>query len=847
MKDHAPWLRQLATRRWLARAAILFERIWPALWPALAVPGLFLLAALLDLPPLLPYWAHVALLAVTGAAFAALLVHGLRHVRTPDRGAVDRRLERASGLSHRPLSVLTDRPASTDPGGDALWQAHLARAARQIRWLRVGIPHPGLARIDRRALRGGLVVALVAALVIAGEDAPARLAAALEPRPARSATPVDTEVQVWITAPAYTRIAPVFLRTPGGVATVPAGSRVTVNVTGGGVTPTLSLGTETEPLQALDHTSFQAERELTAGGRLTIQRNRRELGAWDLTIIADQPPVAAWSDKPGKNPTGQQVRLPWQASDDYGVTSLRVELRLEARPAAEPIVSNIQVPGGNAKAASGVSQQDLTAHPWAGLPVAGRLIATDATGQTGTADSGTFTLPERPFQHPVARILIELRKGLSLNPDDRATALAGLDMLLQQPQAFANDSGALLNLSGIYSQLARNKAARAVPEVQERMWQLALHMEEGQTEQTARALELARQAARDALDRATREPTEANRQALEERLRELQEAINRHMQAMMEEARRNQTMVPFDPDSHRLSNHDLDRLAERAREAARQGRMDEAQRRVEELEQLLDQLRTARASPGEQQNQGSNQRRQRGRQQMGAVQDMVGRQGGLLDQSEGRSEQASRPPAVPPPTSPADGEAQREADRRVQQALRRSLGELMQQFGDLTGEVPPSLTEADQAMREAAGQLAQGQDKAAGEAQQKAIAALQKGAREMGQSMARQFGQSQGGQDGDPEDGEGQGMMGMMMPDDRGEGRAGAPQPGQPRRANPEGRDPLGRYNQGTATDSGDVTVPEERERQRTQAIQEELRRRGAEQERPRQELDYIDRLLRQF
>ena len=275
--------------------------------------------------------------------------------------------------------------------------------------------------------------------------------------------------------------------------------------------------------------------------------------------------------------------------------------------------------------------------------------------------------------------------------------------------------------------------------------------------------------------------------------------------------------------------------------------MDEAQRRVEELEQLLDQLRTARASPGEQQNQGSNQRRQRGRQQMGAVQDMVGRQGGLLDQSEGRSEQASRPRAVPPPTSPADGEAQREADRRVQQALRRSLGELMQQFGDLTGEVPPSLTEADQAMREAAGQLAQGQDKAAGEAQQKAIAALQKGAREMGQSMARQFGQSQGGQDGDPEDGEGQGMMGMMMPDDRGEGRAGAPQPGQPRRANPEGRDPLGRYNQGTATDSGDVTVPEERERQRTQAIQEELRRRGAEQERPRQELDYIDRLLRQF
>jgi hypothetical protein len=55
------------------------------------------------------------------------------------------------------------------------------------------------------------------------------------------------------------------------------------------------------------------------------------------------------------------------------------------------------------------------------------------------------------------------------------------------------------------------------------------------------------------------------------------------------------------------------------------------------------------------------------------------------------------------------------------------------------------------------------------------------------------------------------------------------------------------RYNQGNSTDNADVAVPEERERQRTQAIQEELRQRGADQERPRQELDYIGRLLKQF
>ena len=65
-------LRRLTSRRALARAAILFERIWPALWPAVGVAGLFVCVALLDLPRLLPPWAHIGLLAVTG-----LLIVGL--------------------------------------------------------------------------------------------------------------------------------------------------------------------------------------------------------------------------------------------------------------------------------------------------------------------------------------------------------------------------------------------------------------------------------------------------------------------------------------------------------------------------------------------------------------------------------------------------------------------------------------------------------------------------------------------------------------------------------------------------------------------------------------------------
>jgi hypothetical protein len=259
---------------------------------------------------------------------------------------------------------------------------------------------------------------------------------------------------------------------------------------------------------------------------------------------------------------------------------------------------------------------------------------------------------------------------------------------------------------------------------------------------------------------------------------------------------------------------------------------------------MLDQLRNARSEHG-QADQHAGQR-QRGKQQMGALQDMIGRQGGLLDHAEGRNDQMARPRGNEPPTVPADQSAAREADRRVQQALRSALGELMQQFGDLTGEIPPPLGEADQAMREAGKQLGEGQDKAAGDAQRKAIEALQKGGQAMGQAMAKQFGQGQPGEDGESDDGQ-DGGMGLSLQDGHGDRSGNGPLPGSPGRADARGRDPLGRrYNQGSS-EAGDVTVPEERERQRTQAIQEELRRRGAERDRPQQELDYIDRLLKQF
>ncbi len=840
---------RLAGRRLLARAALLFEAVWSALWPALAAFGIFVCAALLNLPPLLPPFLHALLLALVSLTVAWLLFRELRQVRLPDSRAADRRLETRSGLLHRPLSALADTPATADALGLALWRAHAARAAAQIGRLQVGIPRPGLARRDPRALRYGLLLALLACLTVANTDAPARLYAAVTLSLPVKPSPPGAELQAWIVPPAYTGIAPLFLKAGGGAISVPAGSHLTVNLSGGGTDPALpppalSLNQSTVPFGVLDRGSFQASLDLTRGGLLAVKRGGGILVSWNLTVIADRPPTAAWGDKPGPLPTGQQTRLPWQVTDDYGVVALQAELYLQDRPDAAPLILVIPLPGGSPKAAHGVSQQDLTANPWAGLAVAGRLTARDAAGQTGSSADALFAIGERPFRNSVAQSLIAVRKSLSRNPGDRAEALEVLDGLMQQPGLFSGDIGAFLNLASAYYDLVRNRGASAVAETQNTLWQLALHMEEGQTEQSARSLEEARKDARDALDKAQQQPGDATRQDLSQKLDALREAIDRHMKALLDEARRNNSAMPFDPRAVQLSARDMQRMAEQAAQAAKHGRLEDAGQQMAQLERMLDRLRTAHAQGAD--GKQAAGKRQRGQRQQSVVQDLIAREGALLDHAQQRGN------TLP---SAADPDAQREADSRVQQALRRALGELMQQFADLTGEMSPGLGEADQAMRSAASRLNQGQDSDAGESQQKAIAALQKGNKEMGQAIAKmnpqpgQSGDGEGsgqGEDGD-QDGAG-GMMGMTVPGESGvDGSGAGTLPGSADSAGPGGRDPLGRYNQGTASDNTGVVVPDERERQRTQAIQEELRRRGADQERPRQELDYIGRLLKQF
>ena len=87
-----PPIRRLGLRRGLARAAILWERVWPAVAPLLGVLGVFGVIALTGLLPLLPGWLHLLLLAAFLCAACVAIVWGARQIRLPGGAEVGQRL-----------------------------------------------------------------------------------------------------------------------------------------------------------------------------------------------------------------------------------------------------------------------------------------------------------------------------------------------------------------------------------------------------------------------------------------------------------------------------------------------------------------------------------------------------------------------------------------------------------------------------------------------------------------------------------------------------------------------------------------------------------------------------------
>ena len=462
----------------------------------------------------------------------------------------------------------------------------------------------------------------------------------------------------------------------------------------------------------------------------------------------------------------------------------------------------------------GKSNNDLISHIWAGLPVLVHFLATDELDQTGISQVEPVILPERQFSNPVAKELIEIRKGLSIRKRDRMLGILKLDSVADELKRLDGHTSVYLGLRVARERLLRDLENATVTTVQEMLWHMALRLEEGAAATAGNDLRAAQRRLQEALDRKAR-PEE-----LERLLNEVEKALQAFMQSLMRELRQHGQISPQDPEAQSLSSHDMQRLIDRARELIRQGSPDAARQLMADLKQMLQNLRGALSRGGHQ----SEQSRQ-AQQALKNLRGLVRRQQKLLDETYGR--------------------AQRERDQRNQEhierstegrteqdAIRKQLGQMMRKFGDMMGQIPKGLGEAERAMKESGQALGQGRQGKSIGPQTRALEALRQGAQNSARALARRLGRGQ-------------------QRFSRQGGRHGVFSGPRLRGMRPGNRDPFGRRieeEEGTSgPTSGRVKIPDESEIHRARRILEELRRRAGDLWRPEIEQDYIDRLLKRF
>ncbi len=838
-----PTPRRYKTLLGLSRAALFWERLWPRLCPLAMVVGVFVAVALLDVLPVLPAWPHVLALLAFAAAMAAAVWYAVPGFRPISEIAARRRLETDNGLEHRPLAALDDRLAIgiDDPGAETLWTTHRRRMADRVRTLSVRPPAPGMARLDPWGTRAAVVLLLVIGLAAGGGEAETRLQRALTPSLGGG---VDTtqSVEIWLTPPEYTGVAPLFLRggtaaaTPDGIVEVPSGSALLARVVGVDAAPVLSTGETETAFEAMDDTGtppvYRAETQVAEtrvkdGDSLRVTAAGRNLAAWPLRVTPDAPPEIAFSPPPSATEQGF-LTLAYTAADDYGVRRVTAVIApVEPVPGtSEPaeIRLDLPLPALDARSIAATSSHDLTDNVLAGRQVNIHLEAEDAGGNVARGAPSAMTLPERTFSHPIAKKIIAERKRL----EDRTTGTRrdvarALAEIAAWPEHFSHEPVVSLALSVAKARLVRDRGPNAVPSVRTLLWETALRLEEGTVPLAERQLGNARQQLWEALR------GDASLEEIERLMNELQRALDKYLAAVAAElARRGQSFTPMDPAAKTLQSEDLRDLIEMARQLARGGSREGARQMLAELQRMLEAMRSGMRLKSQGKDLMEAQRL------MQQLRELADRQQGLLDQTfermrgrdqagAGQKDGNSRRSGEPRPNAkPGEGGVSPNGGGQGtgdQEGLRRALGELIEGIDSFAGAIPEPMTGADRAMRGATDALGSDRlDDALG-LQTRAVEHLNQAIEGAKSLMAKRLGGSPGMFSGDPdEDGDEDGDVFGRKPGDGSRGFG-----------------------------VGQVEIPDRMELRRAQEILQELRRRAGERDRPPRELQYIDRLLQQF
>ncbi|HZR76852.1 TIGR02302 family protein [Bradyrhizobium sp.] len=819
-----------------AEFAIAWERSWPHLARFLTVAGLFLVASWAGLWLALPFAAR-ALGLVLFAVLALAALSPLFRFRWPSRQDTLIRLDRGTGIRHRPATTLTDTLTTQDPVALALWQAQRERTLASIKRIRAGLPSPRLAIHDPWALRALVVVLMAATYFAAGDERNVRVAAAFDWNGVFAAD--NVRVDAWVTPPIYTGRPPIILSAankeaalpPSGPLAVPAGSTLIVRSSGGALDVVVGGGLA-EAAAAEQAPKGTSEKHFTITGDGTAHvRAPSGQPQWRFSALPDHPPTIALAKDPERQARGA-LQLAYKVEDDYGVTEAHAQFAArngagDARPLFEAPQFPLVLPNVRTRNGVGQTVKDLSEDPYAGADVRLTLTAKDQAGNEGHSEPFDMRLPERLFTKPLARALIEQRRTLALDANQRPQVVDALEALLIAPELFMPEVGQYLGLRSVTRELEQSHSDEALRGVVASMWALAVTIEDGNITDVDKALRAAQDALKEALERGASDEeikklTQDLRAALDNFIRQLAEQLRNNPQALAR---------PLDPNARIMRQQDLNSMIDRLERLSRSGDKDAARQLLDQLQQMLEGLQLAQ--PGQsgddemdkarnelsdmirkqqqlrdktyKQGQDSRRDRQRGKQGDQAMGDLQQDQQGLRDRLKKLQDELAKRGMSP--------------NQRGQQGPQGQQGG---QDGDpQAGDDGDNLGTADNAMGDAGGKLGEGNADGAVDAQGQALDALRKGAQDL-EAMQQQ------------QDGDGQG---------NGPGNRVGRQQGNGQQSDPLGR-PLSRRD---ASDDLSVKVPGEIDVQRVRRILEELRRRASESQRPQIELDYLERLLKDY
>ena len=556
-----------------ARWTIVWERLWPALTSLATAIGLFLalswLGVWLWLPPLVR-----AAAVIVCAALAIAAAWPFVFVRMPGKRDALSRIDRGSGLPHRPATAIADDLAVTprDPYSLALWNAHVERALAAARTLKSGWPSPRVARRDPYALRALVLIACVATFFAAGGERWKRIAAAFDWQGV--VLPANFRVDAWVIPPAYTARPPQMLAgihpgettaPPGAsnIVSVPINSTLVVRSTG-------KLNLDHSEAGGVDAAKEQVHAPagtdehrfaITGTGSVTLRGAGDDL-TWAFNVIPDKPPVVELTKDPEQQQRGTLL-LSYRLEDDYGVVEAKATFARKADDAgageaAHPLYGPpdfaLILPQARTKTGVAQTNKDLTDHPWAGAEVTMTLIARDEGGNQGRSEPVSFRLPERVFAKPLARALVEQRRNLALDANAQPRVLDALDALALAPEKFTPNAGIYLGLRSIYWRLVRATSDDDLRDVVTRLWSMATQIEDGEIADAQANLRNAEEALRQALERG------ASDEEIKALMEQLRAAMDRFMQALAQQLKNNPAARPLGPNSRVVSQRDLQNM-----------------------------------------------------------------------------------------------------------------------------------------------------------------------------------------------------------------------------------------------------------------------------------------------